>query len=97
MNLSVDEMRQVHLADALWGVIVDSYNQGGKTRVEIPAIKVVEVLMSLAANVISQMPEARERERILREIPPRMLSVIDAVRARPDFHLPSKSRLILPN
>ena len=91
------DVRGGHLAEAIWGVIISAYNQGGRTRVDLPAENVARVLMSLAANVIAQVPDASQREMLLRGIPPQMDAIVNLVRSRPDFHLPSRPHLILPN
>ena len=90
-------MLRRHLAETLWEVIVNAYNQGGRTRVTIPPKDVAEVLLSLAANVISQVPDASDREEMLRNIMPQMVTIVEMVRSRPDIHLPSRPKLILPN
>lgn len=86
------------LAEAVWKTIVMACNQGGRTRVALPYRDVVEVLLSLTANVISQVDDAQERERMLREMGPKVSNLVDGVRSRTDTSLASKPRdLILPH
>lgn len=86
------------LSSLLWDDIVAFYNQGAFTRVRMPYEDVTNVLIALAANVLSQVPDAAERNRILGEIQPRMSNMIETVRKRQHPYLHhNPSGLILPN
>lgn len=86
------------LAEAIWRTIITASGQAGRTRVNLPVVEVVDVLLSLVANVVSQIPDAAERDRIIRDMSPKVGKVVDAARKKTDVYLAAKpSSLILPN
>ena len=90
-------MNKSDLAKALWTTIVDSYNQGGRTKVDLPVEDVVAALCALTANVISQVPTARERMVLLARVPVMVDRMLDAAGDKPHLHIASRGKgLILP-
>lgn len=85
------------IANAIWEVIVSGYGQGGKTKVALPMNEVVDILTTVFANVVSQIPEAHERDRVMRNLVPKVERIVTSVRNRPYVELPSKPKLVLPN
>lgn len=90
-------MTKADLANNLWEMIVAAYHQHGRTKVEIPADDVITVLISLVANVLSQVPDAAARESVLRDMAPRVDRMVNTARTRTNIHLPSRPNLILPS
>ena len=91
-------MANKDLLEKLWLEILTVYGQTGRTRVQIPTHDVLAVLFSLAANIIAQIPEPQERRKVMMEIGPQLESIVNKVRARPDFHLAWRgpASLVLP-
>lgn len=89
-------MTKAELAQAVWNVVVAAYNQGGRTKVEVPAEDVMQALSSVMANVLSQVPDVNHRNRMVGQIAPMVGQMIDRVRSKPSIHIPSRSPLILP-
>lgn len=84
------------VATALWTTLVHCYNQGGRTKVEIPTEEVVTVLCALLANVISQVPTS-ERAAYLTRIAPLVSRMLASAEDRPHLHIASRGMgLILP-
>jgi len=85
------------LAKHIWDVIVAAYHQEGRTKVEVPTEDVLHVLASIFANVLSQVPDASSREYYLRMFTPQIDAMVRKIRERPNFYIPSKIPLVLPN
>lgn len=83
------------VADSVWTTIVNAYHQGGRTRVELPFEDVIDVLAALAANLLSQIPDAGTRDRIIRDLGPKVARMESAARSRSNVHLPSRPKLIV--
>lgn len=85
------------IAKGIWDVLTAAYHQQGRTKVEVPTMDVVEILAAVAGNVVSQVNDAGEREKIVRALADLTDKYAKAVRQRPSIHIPSRSPLILPN
>lgn len=86
------------IAQKVWEVLTIAYGQGATTKVEVPAEEVVEILLSVTANVLAQLP-VLDRDRIARDIPPKLARLISSVRARSNLavHARPKSGILLPH
>lgn len=74
------------IAQKVWEVLTIAYGQRATTKVEVPADEVVEILLSVTANVLAQLP-ALDRARIQREIGPKLDRLINSVRSRTSLHV----------
>ncbi len=90
-------VKKSDVAQQLWHTLTMAYGAGATTKVSVPADDVVDILLSIMANVLAGVP-AGERVRIQREVGPKLDNLIGAVRGRPNIILPSSPRdnLLLP-
>ncbi len=91
-------LKRSDVAQAMWGVITSAYGATATTKVAVPADEVTEIVLSVLANVLAGVP-AKDRQRLQREIGPKLDRMIGAVRNRPNIILPSRPRdgLLVPN
>lgn len=79
------------VAQSIWAVITSAYGATATTKVIVPADEVTEIVVSVLANVLAGVP-AGDRERLQREIGPKLDRMINSVRERPNIILPSRPR-----
>lgn len=89
--------RKTDIAAGMWDVLLYAYNQKNPRNVEVPTDEVIDILCSLAANVIASVKDPNERDRLLRSVPQRMDRLTNIVRLKSSLHVPSTRNLILPN
>ncbi len=81
----------------IWDVITQAYQQGGRTKVEVPAPEVMFILSGVMANILSQIPNARERDEMIGKIPQQVDMLVNSIRGRPNIHIASRPSLVLPH
>lgn len=86
------------IAQKVWEVLTIAYGQGATTKVEVPAEEVIEILLSVSANVLAQVP-VLERDRIIREMTPKLGRLINSVRSRTNLAVHARPRpgVLLPH
>ena len=85
------------IAKQLWDKLLYAYGQHGRTRINIPADDVLDILLALMANVVAGVGDPTERERMMRELAPRLDRLVTYQRSKPSLHIPSNAELLLPN
>ena len=89
-------MTKGDIAKTMWQVMATAYNQGGRTRVDLPVGDALDILASLMANVLAQVPAA-ERHVAMGRIEPMIARMVKAAESRPNVHVASRGNgLILP-
>jgi hypothetical protein len=81
----------------IWDVLVQAYQQGGRTKVEVPTADVLFILSGVMANVLSQVSDAMERDEMIRKIPMQVDMLVNSIRGRPNIHIASRPNLVLPH
>jgi hypothetical protein len=89
-------IKKSDIAAAMWEVMVSGYNGKGRDNFALPASEAMDIILSLAANVITQLPTRQERQRAQREASQKLDRFISAVRQQA-VHMPATPSLILPN
>lgn len=90
--------RQGMVAEAVWKTLVLAYKSPSDeidAPVSLPAAEIVGVLLSTAANVIAQIPDAQKRYQLISQASPMIGKAVDINRRRVNSVEPDHS-IILP-
>ncbi len=92
-------IKKSDVAEGIWTLICSAYGQTATTKVTVPVDEVMEILLSVGANVVAGVESAKERERILRNMQPQMDSLINRIRQRSNLHVHYRPKpgILLPH
>ena len=77
-------------AQQIWEATLKAYGQDEETlaRITLPLGDVVEIYLSLAANIIAQIPDASDRNKMVGLATPMLDRTVRKIRNQPSIYLP---------
>ena len=92
--------RQLAVSEALWTTLTLAYkspDDRSKNPVALPAGEALGAILSCAASLIAQVPDARTRHNLIKQATPMIDIAVNNDMRRSDSSLPSHQSIILSN